>query len=137
MKTDGKNLRQIAIEHGIDYPKFYQRVKKLGWTIEEAIAGKRKNVSYPQKRSSTSYTVKGDEAKGKMLGFRTLESNEKRILKAIADSGMSRSDWLEDAALAKLEGRVIARDLFEEVSQVTNDVNGWIADVVRQQFNNK
>jgi hypothetical protein len=134
MESEEKNLRRIAIEHGIDYPKFYQRVKKLGWTISEAIAGKRENSSYPQKRSSTSYTVKGDEPKGKMLGFRALESDERRILEKIEESGVSRADWLLDAAIAKVDGRVIPQDLFEEVLAVTDDAHLWVADAIRQRL---
>ena len=132
MAKDKKSLRQIALENGIEYSTFWQRVSKLGWTIEEAIAGKRKDAHYPQKRSSTTYTIKGGEPKGKMLGFRPLESDEKRILAAIEKSGMSKADWLIDAARAKLDGRVISQDLFEEVQQIASDVECSIAEAVRQ-----
>ena len=136
MKTEQreKSLRQIALENNIEYATFWQRVKKLGWSVEEAIAGKRENAHYPQKRSSTSYKVKGEEPKGKMLGFRPLESDEKRILAAIKKSGKSRADWLVDAAIAKLDGRVISSDLFEEVEHITSDAECWIAEAVRQRL---
>lgn len=134
MKTEEKSLRQIANEHGIDYPKFWQRVKKLGWSVEEAIAGKRE-VSQPQKRSSTSYKVQGAEPKGKMLGFRALESDERRILDAVSQSGMTRADWLLDAALAKVDGRVIPQDLFEKVQKISSEPQGWIIEAVRQRLN--
>ena len=131
LKT-GKNLKQIALENNIKYSTFHQRVSKLGWSISEAIAGKRENASYPQKRSSTTYTIKGEEPKGKMLGFRPLESDEKRILAAIEKSGMTKADWLTEAAIAKLDGRVISQDLFEEVQQVASDAEFSIAEAVRQ-----
>lgn len=70
-----------------------------------AVKGKTGNpgVRNPKKKSSTSFAVLGDEPKGRMMGFRPLQSLEEKIDKAVAASGLKHSDWLMQAAIAYLE----------------------------------
>jgi len=107
-ETDEVNLSEIAREHGIDYIKFYHRIKKLGWTLEEAIQGHRHKAV---KRYATpgSYKTRIDEPRGKAISFRPLLTQQEAINKALEESGETLQDWVLDAVIAKLEGRIIPR----------------------------
>ena len=47
--------------------------------------------------------MRKEEPKGRMMGFRPLQSLEEKIDKAVAASGLKLSDWLMAAAIAYLE----------------------------------
>jgi hypothetical protein len=96
-----ENLNQIALEHGIKYITFYNRVKRLGWSIEEAIAGKKEKKKVERELLP--------EEKGKVMSFRPLVYQQKAIEEEVEKSGETLQDWILDAVVAKLEGRIIPR----------------------------
>lgn len=96
-----ENLQQIAVEKGIKYATLYKRVKRLGWTIEEAVAGK--------KRKKEKHREVTPEDKSKPMSFRPTNAQAELIYLEIEASGETLQDWLLDAVIAKLEGRIIPK----------------------------
>lgn len=90
-----------------------------------AVKGKTGNpgVSNPKKKSSTSFAVQGEEPKGRMMGFRPLQSLEEKIDKAVATSGLKLSDWLMQAAIAYLEKNPDVAGQQLEQGQLSRDDN--------------
>lgn len=75
-------------------------------------------TKYPQRRNQTSFSVApGDEAKGRMMGFRPLKSLESQIDEAVAASGMTLAEWLRDAAIAHLKKNPLEPARGEDLEQ--------------------
>ncbi|MDF5716205.1 MAG: hypothetical protein PUP93_20530 [Rhizonema sp. NSF051] len=66
-------------------------------------------IRNPKKKNETSFAIEpGLEAKGRMMGFRPPVSLEKQIDTVIAASGKTLSDWLLEAAIAKLKAEAVS-----------------------------
>ena len=91
---------QLAIAEKNDIPKvtLYKRVK-AGWDIEEAITKPTRKVGN-KKREDGLFV---DAGKAKARFFSLPQEWDDKLAKAIADSGMSESEWLEQLIIEKLK----------------------------------
>lgn len=91
---------QLAIAEKNDIPKvtLYKRVK-AGWDVEEAITKPTRKVG--NKKREDGLFVDAGKAKARFFSL-PVEWDDK-LAKAIADSGMSENEWLEQAIIEKLK----------------------------------
>ena len=85
----------------------------------------------PQKRNQTSFAVApGEEPKGRMMGFRPVESLEKQIDEAVAASGMRLTDWLREAVITYLQKNPLELTRRNELEQGQLNSAGGTEDAI-------
>jgi len=90
----------IAEKNGIPRTTLYNRIR-AGWDIEKAISEPSRKVASKKKRNEEG--VFEGTGKGKSRGFTVQEEWESALEQAIADSGLSQSEWVEKVIIDKLK----------------------------------
>ena len=90
----------IAKENGIPKVTVYKRLK-AGWDVEEAITKPTRKVGN-RKREDGLFV---DAGRAKARFFSLPEEWDEKLAKAIANSGMSENEWLEQVVIDKLKSQ--------------------------------
>ena len=90
----------IADKNGIPRTTLYNRIR-AGWDIDRAISEPSKKIKGKKKRNEEGFFV--DTGKGKPRGFTVREEWERALDQAIADSGLTQSEWVEKTIIDKLK----------------------------------
>lgn len=89
----------IAEKNNIPRTTLYNRIRS-GWDIEKAISEPpRRTVKIERDKEGTFIGI----GKGKPRGFTVREEWEKALETAIADSGLTQSEWVEKVIINKLK----------------------------------
>jgi predicted transcriptional regulator len=90
----------IAEKNGIPRTTLYNRIR-AGWDIDEAISKPSSSVAKKKQRNEEGIFV--GVGKGKTRGFSVKEEWEEELDKAIAESGLTQSEWVEQTVISKLK----------------------------------
>jgi hypothetical protein len=90
----------IAEKNGIPRTTLYNRIR-AGWDIDEAISKQSKKIAGEKQRNEEGPLIGTD--KGKSRAFRVREEWQKALDQAIADSGLTQSEWVEKVIIDKLK----------------------------------
>lgn len=90
----------IADKNGIPKVTVYKRIK-AGWDTEEAITKPTRKAGN-RKRKDGLFV---DAGRAKARFFSLPQEWDEKLAKAIADSGMSENEWLEQAIIDRLKGK--------------------------------
>ena len=102
----------IADKNGIPRTTLYNRIR-AGWDLDRAISEPSKKTVNKKKRNEEGIFV--DTGKGKPRGFTVREEWEKALEQAIADSGLTQSEWVEKTIIDKLK-----RSKYKKLADATN-----------------
>ena len=98
--------KEKALENGISIQTVYQRIKR-GWDLDRAVTQKPKTPPHLSKGRDEGMIKAGDRPKGsKTYGFVYYKDREEKLDQAIAESGLSISDFMSnivDEYLDKIE----------------------------------
>jgi hypothetical protein len=89
----------IAEKNGIPRTTAYNRIR-AGWDLDEAITKPSRKVASMKRNEEGIFEGTG---KGKTRGFTLREEWETALEKAIADSGLTQSEWVEKIIIDKLK----------------------------------
>jgi hypothetical protein len=90
----------IAEKNGIPRTTLYNRIR-AGWDIDEAISKPSKKIAGEKQRNEEGFFIGTD--KGKSRAFRVKEEWQEALDQAIADSGLTQSEWVEKVIIDKLK----------------------------------
>lgn len=90
----------IAEENGIPRTTAYNRIR-AGWDLDEAVTKPSRKVASKKKRNEEG--IFEGTGKGKSRGFTLREEWEPALEQAIADSGLTQSEWVEEIIIDKLK----------------------------------
>ncbi len=90
----------IANKNRIPKTTLYNRIR-AGWDIERAISEPSKKTKDKKKRNKEGTFA--DTGKGRPRGFTVKEEWDKALDQAIADSGLTQSEWVEKTIIDKLK----------------------------------
>lgn len=89
----------IAEKNGIPRTTAYNRVR-AGWDLDEAVTKPSRKVASMKRNEEGIFEGTG---KGKTRGFTVREEWETVLEKAIADSGLTQSEWVEKTIIDSLK----------------------------------
>ena len=92
--------KEVARKNGIPHTTVYNRLR-AGWSVEDAITKPSQKRKIRAKRNEDG--VFESIGKGKGRAFTLDEEWETALEKAIADSGLSQSEWVEKVVIGKLK----------------------------------
>lgn len=90
----------IAEKNGIPRTTLYNRIR-AGWDVEDAISKPSKKIAGKKERNEEGFFV--GIGKGKPRGFTVKEEWDSVLDQAIADSGLTQSEWVEKIIVDKLK----------------------------------
>lgn len=101
-KILSKEEAAIAVSNGLPLPTVYKRLQR-GWEVERAITTPPKEVpGRPLNRENGEFSS-SDEPKGKQRSIRLSAEWDEIADKAIADSGLTQSEWIGMAVVEYLK----------------------------------